>query len=109
MNWCWWEWWFFKPPYAIFFDTSCNKHDDKYDELWDWFDRLIADLYLLKFMIQDSFRVSCYKIPYFVTWSILYFIWVRLWGWRFFNYKWSYIKNIIWELFINILILLIIF
>lgn len=107
MNWCWGEWSWFKPPYAIFFKTSCNKHDKKYEKLWDWFDRLIADLYLLKFMIQDSFRIIWYKIPYFITWSILYFIWIRLWGWRFFKYKWSIIKNIIWELSIFIILLLI--
>lgn len=86
-NWCWWEWSWFKPPKAIFFKTSCDKHDEKYEKGGNKIDRKIADIYLLEYMKLDIKRVCIIRRPYFYLWAYIYYIWVRIWGDKYFNYK----------------------
>ena len=89
INWCWWEGWIIKPPLHIFFETSCNKHDELYNKGWDWFDRWIADIYLLKYMWQDCNRLPRYKITYYHIWCFIYYVSVRIVWFKYFKYdKW---------------------
>ena len=86
-NWCWWEWGF-KPPYRIFFHTSCDKHDELYSKWGNKIDRKIADVYLLEYMKADIINLQpFYKIPYFIVWAYIYYIWVRIWWAKYFNRK----------------------
>ena len=67
-NWCWWKGSWFKPPYATFFHTSCDKHDNLYDKWGNKIDRKIADVYLLEYMKQDIINLQpFYKIPYYLS------------------------------------------
>lgn len=87
MNWCWWEGSWFKPPYAIFFETSCNIHDKNY-EIWGTEkDRKKADKWLLKYMMKDVSYLEAYRRPYYYMWCYIYYIGVRIWGRKYFNYK----------------------
>ncbi len=86
-EWCWGKGSRIKPPYAMFFKTSCDKHDKYYEKGWDWFDRFIADLYLLKFMIYDCFKQPFYKIGYYLCWCLIYHLAVRIFWRKFFNYN----------------------
>lgn len=87
MNWCWPKWGWIIPPYAIFFKTSCDKHDDYYEKWGDSFDRWIADIYLLKFMWGDCNLKPMYIRPYYYAWCWIYYIAVRVWGYKYFNYR----------------------
>lgn len=87
INWCWGKWSFFKPPYSIFFEASCNIHDKNYSIWWNKTDRRKADLWLLKYMWRDVRKLPLYKRPYFYIWCGLYYFAVRLFGWNYFNYK----------------------
>lgn len=83
-NWCWAEGSWFKPPHAIFFHASCNKHDKLY---WEWRtlrDKYVADVLLLYYMIKDCLRVVWYKQPYYLLWAVLYFIGLSIWGYKAF-------------------------
>jgi len=87
-NWCWGEGSKFKPPYHIFFHTSCDKHDDLYEKGWNKIDRYIADVYLLEYMKADIYNLQpIYKWPFFLIWAYLYFIGVRIGGKKYFNFK----------------------
>ena len=87
-NWCWGEGSRFKPPYAIFFHTSCDKHDELYEKGWNEIDRKIADIYLLEYMKADIIHLQpLHKTIYFLVWAYLYYIWVRLGGKKYFKYK----------------------
>jgi hypothetical protein len=85
-NWCWWKGGWFKPPYSIFFDTSCRIHDVNYDNWWTEDDRLKADKWLLKYMSEDVTRLTKWKQPYFYMWCYIYYIGVRLFWRKYFNY-----------------------
>jgi len=87
VNWCGGKWSWFKPPYHIFFNTSCNKHDELYNEWWDSFDRWIADIYLLKFMLQDCLLIeNKLRKVYYSIWCFIYYVAVRLFGKKYFNF-----------------------
>jgi len=87
-NWCWGKWSWFKPPYSVMFKTSCNKHDEYYDKWGNAIDRKIADVYLLEYIKLDIRENKCIiQIIYFYIWAYIYYIWVRLWWGKYFNYK----------------------
>ncbi len=86
-NWCWWCWSWFKPPHAIFFEASCNIHDQNYENWVNEKDRKKADKWLFKYMKRDIKRLAWYKQPRYYIWCILYYVAVRLFGWKYFNYK----------------------
>lgn len=88
-NWCWGKGSWLKPPYSIFFHTSCNKHDELYEEWWDWFDRYIADKTFLILCLKDAYYFGGIYAPYYMVWSYVYYLGVRIWGWRYFNYKYK--------------------
>ena len=78
-----------KPPYAAMFKASCNHHDYGYFKGCTWWDRLICDLKLTWLLLKDSFSFDWrkpHKVVYFAAWSLIYFVGVRLGGWKFFYY-----------------------
>jgi len=84
-NWCWAEWSKFKPPYAIFFHTSCNKHDELYSKWKTLLDKINADIGLLYYMCKDVAKLPFWKQPYYYLWCLIYFIGLSLWGYKAFN------------------------
>lgn len=88
VNWCWPKWWCIKPPYSIFFKSSCDIHDLSYYIWWNKCDRKKADLWFLKVMIEDCNKNTCFfKKNYYKVWCYVYYIAVRVFGWKYFNYK----------------------
>lgn len=82
---------YFKPPYAKFFEGCCNAHDVAYDVGGDKQDRKQADIWLYQ---QMSLKAIGYanifkpiKSTYLVLIALLYYVSVRSFGWRYFNYK----------------------
>ncbi len=80
---------YFKPPYAKFFEGCCNAHDAAYDAGGDKQDRKHADKWLYWHMIgRVSGNVaSPLKSTLLMLVALLYYVSVRSFGWRYFNYK----------------------
>jgi hypothetical protein len=77
-----------KPPYAAFFEASCNKHDRGYSKGGDEAVRFECDGKFFIMMIKDTFKIKgCVKRLYFQVWGFSYFIAVRIGGKKYFNYK----------------------
>ena len=76
-----------KPPKRIFFEASCNRHDCGYSQGGCEEDRINCDIVFLKAMLRDCARLpdGARKKKY-IVWSHLYFIAVRAYGWKYFNY-----------------------
>ena len=78
----------FRPPYGIFFYSSCVKHDYGYGKGGTKKDRLYCDTLFLYYMILDTWRIkSTFKKLYYQSWAVLYFLGVRFKGYKYFNYK----------------------
>ena len=92
INWCWPKGRFISPPCAIFFEASCNRHDNSYLLWWDENDRLRADLWFRNAMFRDCQKKVWIVRIYYIIWSEMYFIAVRLFWKKYFNYK----KNLVW-------------
>jgi len=77
-----------KPPYKSFFEASCNKHDIGYGIGGDEAKRFECDGKFFIFMIKDTFKINgWFKKCYYQSWAIVYFISVRIFGKKYFNYK----------------------
>jgi hypothetical protein len=74
------------PPYAVFFDTSCDHHDYGYYKGGTEKDRLKCDIELRKAMIRDCKKLPWYKWLKYRPWCELYYIGVRLKGDKYFRY-----------------------
>ena len=78
---------FIKPPLAAFFKASCDLHDLSYILGGTEEDRIKADCGFLKAMLQDCELIeSSIKRKYYMAWAYLYFLAVRLEGWKHFDY-----------------------
>lgn len=86
-NWCGGKWSWFVPPYAVMFKASCDKHDELYNEGGNEIDRKIADVYLLEYMKLDVKQLCIFKRLWYYPWAYLYYIAVRLFGSKYFNYQ----------------------
>ena len=92
-NWCWSEKWIeicgvkLRPPHHIFFEASCNKHDELYEKGWLEIDRRVADCLFYYYMKQDIKNTKWYIRWYYHIWCYLYFKAVRVWGESNFIYK----------------------
>ena len=86
---CWPKNFFLKSPRVVFFEASCQKHDEYYSNGWNEVQRLVADLFFLTYMLDDinKYQNKWYKKLFYVSWALLYFILVRLLWWLFFIYK----------------------
>ena len=77
----------FRPPYGIFFNASCNKHDLGYGAGGTEEDRLSEDIDFLKNMIIDTWEIkNRLKRGYYQIWAGLYFLGVRYQGHKHFKY-----------------------
>lgn len=74
------------PPYAIFFETSCNHHDYGYWKGCTEKDRQECDNKLFQAMRKDCRRLSWFKRLLYRPWCNLYYKAVRLQGKKYFYY-----------------------
>lgn len=78
----------FKPPYHLFFKASCDKHDACYNKGGTELDRWLCDVNFYNAMRYDVKR-SCkvwYVRQYYLLWCKIYFLAVRLFGKKSFNF-----------------------
>jgi hypothetical protein len=77
-----------RPPYSVFFEASCNRHDLSYHKGGSSKDRLRADKGFYHAMLRDCDRASpAIKRAYYRSWSLAYYMAVRSFGWMFFSFK----------------------
>jgi hypothetical protein len=77
-----------RPPYGKFFEASCNKHDIGYGVGGDEAKRFECDGKFFIMIIKDTFKIKgWFKRVYFQVWAFVYFISVRIFGKKYFNYK----------------------
>lgn len=75
-----------RPPYGLFFESSCNKHDFSYWVGGTEEDRINADIGFLRAMLKDcEWFTGATKIKY-VIWAHIYFMAVRAFGSKYFFY-----------------------
>lgn len=78
----------FHPPYSIFFNSSCKKHDEGYEKGGVEKDRLWCDCVFFFNLILDTWRIkNKFKRFYFKVWCFLYFLAVRTFGKKHFKYE----------------------
>src|SRR4030042_1847185 len=68
------------PPYAAFFETSCNHHDYGYHKGGQEENRKICDDTLRAYMKKDCSRLPWYKWLRYRPWCELYYCAVRMFG-----------------------------
>lgn len=79
---------FIKPPLAIFFVSSCNKHDLSYNEGGTEYKRFHSDIGFLRAMLSDCFYIkNNFKRSYYIFWAFFYYLAVRKFGHKHFNYN----------------------
>ncbi|MBF0205198.1 MAG: hypothetical protein HQK67_13075 [Desulfamplus sp.] len=77
-----------KPPHKLFFESSCAMHDVSYSQGGCEEDRIEADVGFFRAMLKDCEKVSgVLSKRRYVIWAHLYFMGVRTFGWRYFNYR----------------------
>lgn len=78
-----------KPPYAKKFYIPCCLHDNDYDRGGDGKARWNADKRLFRRCFKLILRQeqSPWKMAWLTLIALLYYSSVRLFGWKFFNYK----------------------
>ena len=85
---------FVKPPYAELFERCCQHHDFNYFLGYRHRDRFRADFQLFIGLLEEIwlgniFDEADWKFPvrcYLSLWTILYYIGITLFGWKFFYY-----------------------
>ncbi len=77
---------FITPPYALFFEASCNHHDYGYWKGCTEKQREICDKKFHQAMKNDTTRLNKWKQPYFRAWAYAYYCGVRIFGKKFFYY-----------------------
>ena len=82
-----WPVWLKDLLFNWFFEASCNRHDQGYNEGGDEARRLHCDLKFLRAMWRDTFRGSLPLVPVKLLQALAFFFIVRSIGWRRFNYK----------------------
>ena len=70
-----------------FFEASCNKHDDGYEKGGDEIRRFECDWKFLQAMRRDIKRIKWYWRPLATIIAYTFFILVRAFGWRYFQYR----------------------
>jgi len=75
-------------PPNFMFEASCNKHDIGYGVGGDEAKRFECDGKFFIMMIKDTFQVKgWFKRVYYQGWAFVYFIAVRIFGKKYFNYN----------------------
>lgn len=76
-----------RPPKAIFFEASCDKHDHGYWRGGDEKIRAECDLKFFYAMMRDCERLPpSFRFIYYTLWCLLYYYSVRVFGSKYFNY-----------------------
>lgn len=76
-----------KVPNFIF-EASCNQHDVGYNKGGNEAKRFECDGKFFIMMVKDTFLVENYlKRIYYQSWAFVYFISVRIFGKKYFNYN----------------------
>jgi len=83
----WLKW--FKPPLAKYFYAACCMHDDDYDRGGGAEQRKRADRRLFSNMLRLVWQreTSPFRAVLYAHIALLYYVSVRAFGSRFFNYK----------------------
>ena len=77
-----------KPPYKKFFEASCNKHDLGYNRGGNQADRFECDAKFLVMMLKDTYKLNGWlRRVYYQHWAFTYYLAVRIFGKKYFNYK----------------------
>jgi len=79
--------WILKKLTPAFNEVCPNFHDFSYFRGTTEQDRKRADDWFLKYMLKDCQRLTWFTRAYYVCWAYIYHKAVRLFGWKFFNYK----------------------
>jgi len=70
------------------FEASCNKHDIGYGIGGDEAKRFECDGKFLIMMLKDTMSLTgWFRRVYFQSWAFVYFIAVRIFGKKFYNYN----------------------
>jgi len=70
------------------FEASCNKHDIGYGIGGDEAKRFECDGKFLIMMLKDTMSLTgWFRRVYFQSWAFIYFIAVRIFGKKFYNYN----------------------
>lgn len=75
-----------RPPYGLFFESSCNKHDFSYWVGGTEEDRIKADIGFFRAMLEDCQRFTGTTKTKYIVWAHVYFMAVRAFGSKYFNY-----------------------
>lgn len=82
-----------RPPFWYFQNASCKIHDENYENGGTRLDRLTADVGFLWRMLNDANKQETYCKKRNAAYSaILYFMFVRLFGWLSF-FVWNYAQT----------------
>ena len=90
------------------FKTDCKKHDRFYETGGGLVEKIMADTFFYAYMLEDISKGG-YKFLtkyFYFTMATLYFIFVSLFGWIFFNWKGKFaqfIKDIKLAIFLVII------
>jgi hypothetical protein len=78
------------PPYAAMNEANCNHHDYGYWKGGGVWARLVCDCKFWWALQKDSLAFGWknpHKVVWFTGWAAIYFLGVRVAGWKYFNYK----------------------
>ncbi len=76
-----------KPPNFLF-EADCNMHDFGYFRGGDEVRRMECDTKFLQAMLRDCLRVNgTFRRNFYKFWAYTYFVAVRIFGKRYFNYR----------------------
>ena len=77
-----------RPPHGVFFEASCDKHDISYGLGGNEAKRFECDGKFFTMMIKDTFKIKwLFKRIYYQIWAFVYFMAVRIFGKKYFNYN----------------------
>lgn len=80
--------WKIAPPYHVFFEASCKKHDQGYKKGGDEARRIECDVKFYAMMMKDIYRhQKPHHRSFLGAWALVYFIAVRIFGSKHFKYK----------------------
>lgn len=79
-------------PHNIFFSECCNIHDEMYESGGDEYNRKNADVLLFRLMIEKAInyfikRNMISSIVWYIFLSYLYYLMIRVFGKKYFNYN----------------------
>lgn len=78
----------FKPIFWFIFSASAKQHDEDYERGGDKMDKLTTDVGFFWRMLSDANKQETFSRKRLAVYiAIIYFLFVRVFGWIGFNYK----------------------